>query len=430
MRALALFACALVGCGSPAAFQCVDDTSCAGTSAAALCTSSAPGGASYCALVDGSCRTGKRWDRSAASSLAGRCVAELSFAAAAHDATSAIFGALAVADLDEDGKLDVVAGRVVEQQNLVMWKGAGDGTLQRRTLDNVIGGSVGAIAVADLDGDAHLDLVVGVMLITDGFQLPENSWIEILRGAGDGTFTPWAKLSGGSDPHALAIADLDGDGRPDLAAATSHAAWVYRSDASAGFVTFAQLEQDDRPGNVVLANLDDDPLPDLAIPLDLTASGGVLKIYDGKGVGGFGADHSFAVGRVPAAVIAEDVDRDGKRDLVAISQQANDLEVLLRAPGTFGVPTSFAAGAGPRMLRAVDFNGDGHLDALLGSFDDAVSVLLGSGDGRFTAPATFRVTGWPIDLATGDLDGDGDADVVLLPHAGGLDVLLNTTSDP
>ncbi|HEY7726395.1 MAG TPA: FG-GAP-like repeat-containing protein [Anaeromyxobacteraceae bacterium] len=115
---------------------------------------------------------------------------------------------VAVADANEDGKLDVVLARGSYATVLL---GNGDGTFQPRAGGSDVASGIGTVEVrvADLDGDGHLDLVVGA---TNGPAFH--------RGDGRGGFGPPHHLAVGCEASGLPfeVGDLDGDGRPDLVA--------------------------------------------------------------------------------------------------------------------------------------------------------------------------------------------------------------------
>src|SRR5262249_10559480 len=117
----------------------------------------------------------------------------------------------AVADLNGDGKLDVAA--TSESLNLVaVFLGQGNGSFVL-TSHNPVGNEPAAVTIGDLNGDGKTDLVTAKQVHFTGFG-PRPG---LLRN-GDGTFGARTNFSTGGAPQSVAIGDLNGDGRPDLAA--------------------------------------------------------------------------------------------------------------------------------------------------------------------------------------------------------------------
>jgi hypothetical protein len=126
---------------------------------------------------------------------------------------------MATGDFNGDGKLDIAAGvgglfyTNAPPGALAILLGAGDGTFQNAALTQV-GSPAGtpiAIAAADLNGDGKTDLVASVWDVTQ-----TNKTIVVLLGNGDGTFRQLAPITTGAGGQAIAVTDLDGDGIPDL----------------------------------------------------------------------------------------------------------------------------------------------------------------------------------------------------------------------
>src|SRR5262249_42623588 len=131
------------------------------------------------------------------------------------------FTSVAVADFNGDGKPDlaVVNEAYSGQGRVSVLLGNGDGTF--RTQKNFdVGNRPGAVAAADLNGDGIPDLLVanyGTIGNLDG-----NS-VSVLLGDGDGTFQPQRGVTVGAYPKAIAVVDLNGDGKPDLVAVNTGA---------------------------------------------------------------------------------------------------------------------------------------------------------------------------------------------------------------
>jgi PKD domain-containing protein/VCBS repeat protein len=108
---------------------------------------------------------------------------------------------VAIADLDLDGRLDLVVGR---DDAFLSLRGRGDGTFEAARVAPTLGHAHG-IVIGDLNGDLFPDVA------TVG-----SNFVSVLPGAGDGTLDPYIAFGTGVGPGDLAIGDLNGDGRPDL----------------------------------------------------------------------------------------------------------------------------------------------------------------------------------------------------------------------
>jgi len=177
---------------------------------------------------------------------------------------------VAVGDFNADGKLDLVAGG---NRNSAMALGNGDGTFKPPVST---GFGADSVAVGDLDGDGKLDLVSATSVYNSGWNNYEtgNSYpgsysgtSRVLMGRGDGSFTPGPgyTLSGGQ-PIAVAIADFNGDARPDFVVAQqdTNAASVYMNNGNGEFRPQEDTAAGVGPAALAVGDFNGDAFPDVA----------------------------------------------------------------------------------------------------------------------------------------------------------------------
>jgi hypothetical protein len=283
---------------------------------------------------------------------------------------------LMLADLNHDKKMDVI---VVAQSNLEgqtygdglvgVLLGNGDGTLRPVALYDTGGFFAMAAVLADVNGDGHPDMVVANCAPTGFSNCGGNGTLGVLLGKSDGTFHPVQTYTrSGSFEAALAVADVSGDGHPDL----------------------------------LVANCVDDNC----------GGPGTVDVLLGNGDGSFRPATTYSSGGAEARSIeVADLNGDGKLDLV-IATGGNIGVLLGNGDGTFEPVTNYSGGAASVLLADIDADGKLDLVASDGTSNFA-SVLLGNGDGTFSAPFQFPLgeAQW-VWLTVADLNGDGRPDVV------------------
>jgi len=310
---------------------------------------------------------------------------------------------VASADLNKDGKADVLT---TVDRGIEVFLNSGNGTLLPPTTVSTPGTPF-SILIADLNGDGNLD----VFAVGTG---PTSQ--TILLGNGDGTFhAPMVIGDCDYSPIAGAIGDFNGDGIPDVAVSNegqypAPGSWViYTGKGDGTFSTGACTSP--YTGYIVAADVNRDGKLDLLVPGSRNYG---LKVMLGNGDGTFQKPLSYDKGGSLDVIAAVDVNRDGILDVIGTNTiYGNKLEVLLgNGDGSFQSPLSFNTVSTNYAMAVGDYNGDGNIDvSILG---DGAQLLLGNGDGTFSAGPTYALSGTGNNGATlaTDIDGDNHLDLV------------------
>lgn len=306
------------------------------------------------------------------------------------------------------------------------------------------GALVNGIAVSDLDGNGLPDILGLVSTTVNG--TPTQGYVSARYQMATGQFAlPPTRFGVGTGPANFTLADLNGDGRPDLVVANADDGTVtvrLADPANPGlFLPATTLATPGRkPLDVAVGDLNGDGLPDLVV----AASGAnSVLVFDQQAGGTFAPPVALAVGGDPQAVAVGDLDGNKLPD-IAVATSANTVSVLLQtAPGTFAPAVDYATGVDPVAIKAVDLNGDGKLDLLTADYGAStapntlgLSVLLqGTTPGAFPTHVEYATDYRSAALAVGDLDGDGHPDVVVanagLPgDPGSISVLRQDPANP
>ena len=267
------------------------------------------------------------------------------------------------------------------------------------------GGTPAGVAIADVNGDGRPDLIV-----TDN----STSNVDVFLGKGDGTFpsTPSATYPT-SNPGQIAVADLNGDGKPDLVVTDATGVAVLLNSGTGTFPVSTQYDDasDVAATGVAIGDLNKDGKPDIAV-----TDGNEVSVLLNAGAGAFGSAVGYSVGAdTPSAVTLGDFNHDGKLDVATANETDGNVSILTgNGDGTLASSTDYPTGSGPVSIVAGDFNGDGKVD--LATADSgaggAASVLLNSGTGTFPTHVEYTTGAAPAAIAVGDFNSDGKLDLV------------------
>jgi len=334
---------------------------------------------------------------------------------------------LAVGDLRNDGRIDIVAGCQSESRVAVLLSN-GNGTFKAAKSYSVPIG-VTDVAVGDFNGDGKPDVAV-----TNG-----GTNVSVLTGSGTGTLKAAVTFGTNFGPTGIVAVDLNGDGKADIITADNGSPFgvvtatisVLLSNGKDMFADRTDYKVGGATGygaysGIAVADLTGKGKQDLIVPITYSSE---VSILINKGKGTFDAPANYLLPSGPNAAVAGDFNNDHKADIaVANSNGSGSITVLLNSgTGTFPAYTEYSTNGIPYGLAVGDFNKDGNLDivATNGS-QNTVSVHLGNGTGAFPTFATYATGSGPIGVAVYDFNGDGWPDIAVTDSRGGtVSILIN-----
>ena len=285
----------------------------------------------------------------------------------------------------------------------------------------------GSIIVTVPAGATYEPITVTVNNLTAWSNKP---FIVTFTGGGNG-FTP-ASFGGGADsltgnaPYDMAVADLNDDGKPDIATVNylDKTFSVLKNTGTPGLVSFdskLDFAAGNAPFGIAAGDVDGDGKPDIAITNYLDSSVSVYKNTSSGGVISFAPALIISTGPTPERVVIYDLDGDGRADL-ATANRLNNTVSLLRNTSTagslsFAVKTDVTVNLGPAYIAVGDLDQDGKPDiAVACQYSNGIRIMKNeSSTGSLAFSLGYaQFTGTePTGIAIGDLDGDGKPDLAV-----------------
>ncbi|HMK20507.1 MAG TPA: IPT/TIG domain-containing protein [Chitinophagaceae bacterium] len=303
--------------------------------------------------------------------------------------------------------------------------------------DNVTGLETDDLVIADMDGDGKPDLVVVDNL---------NGFFAFYKNTSSGatiSFGPRTNFMSGNKPQRLAVGDIDGDGKLDVAVTNTNDnnISVFRNTTSGGAISFApkiNFTASNQCLAICIADLDLDGKPDIATAsTNSTNNISILRNTGSVGTIAFAPKTDLTVIGALNNIVARDINNDNKPDLTVTNFGVDQLSILRNTSTagsiSFATSVDFPTGPFPDGISLGDIDGDGKIDISITYFNlivsgESVYRNTSAGSTISFAPRIDYVAGdASISCDINDLDGDGKRDLAVLNNLESIFLFKNNS---
>lgn len=256
---------------------------------------------------------------------------------------------IAAADIDGDGKTDIISANalgfgisVFQNTNIFSTS-----LSFAARVDFTTGFQPMALAAGDIDGDGKPDIVVANSNIDSTFGLAILRNTSTTGTIDANSFAPAINFTTGQQAKDVALADVDGDGKLDVIVVNQNANTisVLRNTATAGSITAASLAPKVdfatgiKPRSVAVGDLNGDAKPDIVVANQNSNS---VSVFQNSAVSGridassLAVSFALSTGEAPYGVAVGDIDGDGSPDIEAVNYEAGTLSVIKNEPVVTG----------------------------------------------------------------------------------------------
>lgn len=339
-------------------------------------------------------------------------------------------------DLDNDNKKDIIVGNV-GNGTISIFRNitTGDSITLAPKIDFASSNPVNFIATADLDGDGKTDVLASSNSGTS-FSIFRNTTSAV----GTITFATRINISTITGPYNFDIADVDGDLKPDLICINynSGSFSIFRNTSTIGSISFAvriDITCGGFPSSIVAYDMDGDNKNDIAVTLYTTS---LVAIYRNTtsiiGSPTFSFVTNISTGSYPHFIQSGDIDNDGKRDLVTGNFFGNNISVIKNTSSiinsiSFQTAQNFSSGSGASNCQGIsitDFDNDNKLDIGVCNYGSNnitvfknISTVGFINSSSLAAQVNFAANTNPTFLFASDLNADSKPDIIVSNYASG-----------
>ena len=345
----------------------------------------------------------------------------------------------AIGDMDGDGKGDIIVANYSSNTVSVFRNTSIGGAVSfAAKVDFITGTNPTTLAIGDIDGDGKLDIAVGNYT---------SNKVSVFRNTGSNgsiSFATKVDFVAYSIPTSVAIGDVDGDGKLDMVITNNNGIniSVFRNKSQIGTINFEtrlDVGTGTNPFAMALGDIDGNGKIDLAFTNYMNTNFSVKLNISTRGIIDLAFKVDIATGTNPSSLAIGDLDGDGKLDLAVTNYSSNSVSVY-RNTGTngtvsFATKVDFTTGTNPKSVSIGDIDGDGKPDLTITNYNsNSVSIFRNtciSGTISFASKVDFTAGTNPNSAAIGDLDGDGKPDLAITNEgSNSVSVLRNNPQYP
>jgi len=334
------------------------------------------------------------------------------------------------ADLDNDGKKEVIAGNASSSSISIFRNISNSTTINlAQKVDYASVNPVNFVYAKDLDGDGKLDLIISSNS-GSSFSIYRNTTSAI----GSISFATRQDFVGLAIPHNFDIDDIDGDSKLDIVSVNYNSAnfSIFRNTSIIGAISFATRQDIScgaNPTSLSILDIDGDTKKDIAITIYTSAQVSVFRnVTISAGSPAFTNVLTISVGAYPHFIKNADLDADGKMDLVTGNFVGNNISVLKNTTSSVGsisfqAAVNITSGSGTSNTQGIsltDYDNDRKIDiCAVNRSNNNISIFKNTAisgvlnNSSFATQVNFSVNSGPTDVFSSDLNGDDKPEILV-----------------